>query len=274
MRLPFGNRKHPGTDGAGNKPKARRDPPGPEAPEAERRLYEAITGADVEALHFISLDHPEYKRLALTVAGALTAELDPTVAAKCFAVALDEPWTDEADRYLQRYLPGVAFNSTVGPGLAVPVTLADMPTVVAMVTANAVDDHIRAASFVPKLDLRKPGYRALVAAVHHNAGDYGLVMTLTHRIRNVDDTSAFLLTLRGSALRLRYLLDTSRKVLTKALTPLPRQPGVRHLALLERAKVNMDLGRSDDARRDLDRIVDEDPTFEDVPDLLAELMFG
>jgi len=79
------------------------------------------------------------------------------------------------------------------------------------------------------------------------------------------------LTYRAIAFACIGFFEAARAVFNKALARRDRAPQIRHLALRYRAELHAASGRYAHARRDLERILDEDPSADGVDERLAEL---
>lgn len=246
-------------------------PPGCFAPRADKRLWRAANAADVAALRRHAERHPAHGRISRCLAVALTAEQDPPTAAGLAREALDRPWTDTERHFADRHLHHMGFPAQLAPGVEVQVPVTELPEVLTIQTAQEHDDHGGAARLADSLAANDPRYRPLAVAAHLAAGNHDQVVALTDGIANNDDETMFLVTLRAAALREQELLEASREALREALKQRVREPGLRHRALLERARTYLAQGQPGRARRDCERIIGEDSTVEGVQELLAEI---
>ena len=76
---------------------------------------------------------------------------------------------------------------------------------------------------------------------------------------------------RGEAFRHQGYYDAAQEVLEAALRARSRAPEIQHLALAERAQNYLAQGKKAQARKDLERILAEDSTYEGVREQLDEL---
>jgi tetratricopeptide (TPR) repeat protein len=97
------------------------------------------------------------------------------------------------------------------------------------------------------------------------------VIELTEGIQNEDDASALLLCYRGMAFREQGYHDAAHEALKAALRSRSRPVEIRHLALSERAANYLAQGKKGMARKDLERILAEDSSYEGVREQLAAL---
>jgi tetratricopeptide (TPR) repeat protein len=100
------------------------------------------------------------------------------------------------------------------------------------------------------------------------------VIELTEGIKNEDDASALLCVFRGQAFRQQRFHDAAHEALKEALRSRSRATPIRHMALAERAQNYLAQGKKSMARKDLERILGEDSSYEGVREQLAELADG
>ena len=98
------------------------------------------------------------------------------------------------------------------------------------------------------------------------------MIELTDGMQNEDDASALLCVFRGQALRQQGFHDAAHEALKEALRSRSRAAPIRHLALAERAHNHLAQGKKGMARKDLERILAEDSSYQGVRDQLAELI--
>jgi len=94
------------------------------------------------------------------------------------------------------------------------------------------------------------------------------VIEITEGIKNEDDASALLCVFRGQAFREQGFHAAAHE---EALRSRSRAAPIRHLALAERAQNYLTQGKKAMARKDLERILAEDSSYEGVREQLADL---
>ena len=97
------------------------------------------------------------------------------------------------------------------------------------------------------------------------------MIELTEGVKNEDDASALLSVFRGQAFREQGFHDAAHEALKEGLRSRSRAAEVRHLALSERAQNYLAQGKKAQARKDLERILAEDSSYEGVRERLAAL---
>lgn len=110
-----------------------------------------------------------------------------------------------------------------------------------------------------------------LADIEISAGDYDGAIETTEDIENVDDATAMMLILRGIAFREKNLDDAANECFKRAIAKKDRSEGVIHRALFERAMTYKKLGKKAAAKKDLEKILVDDPESAGVTEALADL---
>jgi tetratricopeptide (TPR) repeat protein len=110
-----------------------------------------------------------------------------------------------------------------------------------------------------------------LADLEVTSGEFDGALETTEDIENVDDATAMMLILRGIAFREKDLNDAALECFRRALAKKSRAEGVLHRALYERALTYKKVGKKASARKDLEKILVDDPDALGVPELLAQL---
>ena len=244
--------------------------PGLLAPRGEKQLWKAIRAQDVATITRIGEDEPGYRVVAWSIAGLKLSETDPSEATRLleavFATGQDPAATVFASQYL-RTLVSLDIASGVTAELplnrdAVGLTLAELKQ-----EAGDLDGAIETVEHL------EPTTYAAVSLVelYAQAGRWDEVVELTEGLANEDDASALLLCYRGMAFVHQGFHDAAHESFKEALRSRSRPAEIRHLALSERATNYVAQGKKAMARKDLERILAEDSTYEGVRERLAEL---
>ena len=101
--------------------------------------------------------------------------------------------------------------------------------------------------------------------------DYEAVLDTTSEITNEDDATLILLVLRGIAFREQALLDAAMECFKQALAKKNRSKEALHRAHFERALTYKKLRKFEQARKDLELILVDDPSNQQVKDDLTAL---
>lgn len=101
--------------------------------------------------------------------------------------------------------------------------------------------------------------------------DYDAAIETTEDVENEDDVTAMLLILRGIAFRGKNLNEAALECFKRALAKKDRSPELLHRARFERADTYIALGKKSMAIKDLEKILVDDPSYDGVPEKLANL---
>ena len=107
--------------------------------------------------------------------------------------------------------------------------------------------------------------------LYSDANRHQEVIDTTNGITNEDDATTLLLALRGRAFAHQGFHEAARESFKEALRIRTRSAEVRHRALLERAQVNLAQNRKAAARKDIEKVLAEDPHYPGLNAALAEL---
>jgi tetratricopeptide (TPR) repeat protein len=110
-----------------------------------------------------------------------------------------------------------------------------------------------------------------LAELYSDAGRHSQVIDMTNGLANETDQHAFLLVLRGRALRESGMFDAARESLKEAMRRRSVDSEIRRRAYLERANTYLAQGRRAQARKDLERILAEDANYPGLGEALAGL---
>lgn len=110
-----------------------------------------------------------------------------------------------------------------------------------------------------------------LAELYSDADRHQDVIDLTNGLTNLDDSTALLLAFRGRAFAQLGYQDAARESFTQALRMRTRSAAVRHRALLERAQVDLAQNRKAAARKSIEKVLVEDPTYPGLSEALAAL---
>ena len=110
-----------------------------------------------------------------------------------------------------------------------------------------------------------------LAELYAHTSRWDDVIALTEGLKNDDDAPAILLVFRGQAFREQGFHDAAHESLKEALRARSRAAPIRHLALAERAQNYLAQGKKSMARKDLERVLAEDSSYEGVREQLAAL---
>ena len=245
--------------------------PGLTAPRWEKDLYRAITDNRIGDLAGIGHTSPDAAPVAAVVEGFAAFQAGNHERATAL---LDWVWRYggpiESHAFMQKYLS--ASMVTLGIAQGVTVTMPLNRDAVGLALAELHQEGSRPEFAIQIVEQLEPSVIAAVslAELYIQSGRFQETVDITNGITNVDDPSALLLTFRGVALRELGHCTASREALKGALKSTKRDAGIRHLALLERAKTYKAEGKAAMARKDLEKVLAEDASFPGVAEALAE----
>lgn len=246
--------------------------PGLFAPKGEKQLYQAILKhSPPDVIARIGDEYAPYRTLAYSLAGMLLSDGDDLPEVIRLLSAAFEAGDDPAEhpfakKYLQTY---VEIHITTGITVHLPVNR-DAVGLTLAETYQRTGEIEKAINVVEQL--QPTTYSAVsLADLYTEAKRYGDVVELTDGITNEDESTMILLVFRGVALREQGFNDAAHEALKEALRYRTRSAEVRHLALFERSQNYLAQGKRALARKDLERILAEDSTYQGVREALAEM---
>jgi tetratricopeptide (TPR) repeat protein len=246
--------------------------PGLFAPKGEKQLYKAVLSQDAEAIAKVGEDVQDYRLPAYTLAGLMmigNEETWPKAKHLLDAVFADGRDPGE-DSFAQKYLAAL-IRVSIAPGITAEVPINRDAVGLALAELHQQEGALDEATDVVER-LEPSAYAAVsLAELYAEAGRYDDVVELTEGVSNQDDASAVLLVYRAVAFREQGYPDAAHEAFKESLKSRSRAPGVRHLALSERATNYLGQGKKAQARKDLERILSEDSDYEGVRERLSEL---
>jgi tetratricopeptide (TPR) repeat protein len=247
--------------------------PGLFAPKGEKALYNAIhNDASPEVIARIGDEHPDYRVIAYSIAGveipegADAREEVVRLLGTAFASGEDPAASPFARKYLFTKL-----ELDIATGVTVHLPLNRDAVGLALGEAyQAAGETDKAIETVEQLE--PTTYAAVsLAELYTQAERYNDVIGLTEGISNEDDSTMLLLIFRGIAFREKGFYDAAHETFKEALRSRSRAAETRHLALFERSRNYLAQGKNGLARKDLERILAEDSSYEGVREQLAAL---
>lgn len=216
---------------------------------------------------------PETSTAAFTLSGLTLAGVDGDKALvlleRAFATGQDAAATD----FFRKYVSG-AVELQIAQGVTAHVPLGR--DAVGLTLAELYQSDERLDEAIQTVEHLEPTTYAAVslAELYVQAKRYDELIELTEGMTNQDDASALLCVFRGVAFREQGYHDAAHEAFKEALRSRSRDAAIRHLALSERAANYEAQGKNGMARKDLERILAEDSTFERVRERLSALQAG
>jgi tetratricopeptide (TPR) repeat protein len=244
--------------------------PGMFAPKGEKQLYKAIQAQDAQAIKQAGAEHPDVRLPSYSLAGLMLLTTEPKEAKRLLGEAFATGNDPAEDKFVAAYL-FTRLELSIAEGIT-----AELPVsrdAVGLALAELKQDEGDVAGAIDVVEQLEPTtYSAVsLAELYAQAERWDDVVELTEGMKNADDASALLCVFRGKAFREQGFHDSAHEALKEALRSRSRAAAIRHHALAERAQNYLAQGKKAMARKDLERILAEDSSYEGVREQLAEL---
>jgi tetratricopeptide (TPR) repeat protein len=244
--------------------------PGMFAPKGEKQLYKAIQAQDAQAIKQAGAEHPDVRLPSYSLAGLMLLTTEPKEAKRLLGEAFATGNDPAEDKFVAAYL-FTRLELSIAEGIT-----AELPVsrdAVGLALAELKQDEGDVAGAIDVVEQLEPTtYSAVsLAELYAQAERWDDVVELTEGMKNADDASALLCVFRGKAFREQGFHDAAHEALKEALRSRSRAAAIRHHALAERAQNYLAQGKKAMARKDLERILAEDSSYEGVREQLAEL---
>ncbi len=247
--------------------------PGMFAPKGEKELYKAVKAQNVHAIRQAGDEHPEFRLPSYSLAGLLMLTSEPQEAERLLGDAFATGRDPAQEKFVTDYLfTNLQLSIASGVTAELPVNR----DAVGLALGELKQDKGDLDGAIDVVEQLEPTtYSAVsLAELYAQTKRWDDVVELTEGITNEDDASALLLVFRGQAFREQSFHDAAHESLKEALRARSRDASIRHLALAERAQNYLAQGKKAMARKDLERILAEDSSYEGVREQLAELSSG
>lgn len=258
-----------------------RPTPGMFAPGWEKDLFAVLPSTNPSDFTDVARRHhrnaPHTRVIAATLEGLLHFEFGAgdagaeSRARELLGWAAVQPSTEPIQRFTGTYLVHRTWPVEIVPGVTAELRLQDD-----VVRLAAAELHQRAGDLdaaIWTVEQALPTAHAALSLIdlYSCAERHQEVIDLTNGITNSDDATALLLALRGRAFAHQGFYDAARESFSQALRVRSRSTAVRHRALVERVQVDFAQNRKAAARKGLEKILAEDPTYPGLTDALSSL---
>lgn len=247
--------------------------PGLLGPKWEKELFALLGGrADSASYHRVATAYPETARLAsmFEVLQVALPNGDVERARSLLNWLHDQAFEPAAEPFLAKYSPRVVIDLPIAPGISVVAALSrESLSLMLAELEQSAGNLERATAVVEDLD---PSTLAAVslAELYAEQARWDDLISLTDELANEDEPSTYLLIQRGVALREKGYFEASRTALKEALRPRSRPAELRQVASIERGKTYLAEGKKAMARKDFERVMAENSSFDGLAELLAE----
>jgi tetratricopeptide (TPR) repeat protein len=241
------------------------------APRAEKDLHKALQNFDVPTMERVSRADSGLALAAATLAGVrLFSQGEPYRGRQLLIWVFGTEADPSKDPFIAKYVSTrVEVEIVAGVTADLPLDRNSLGLALAEMHQEA-DDVAAAIDVVEQLEPTQ--FTALsLAELYAIDGRFTEIIELTNGIKNEDDCTALLVTFRGVALREQEYFEAAREAFKEALKSKQRSPTVRHRALLERARSYELEGKRAMARKDLERILAEDGSYEGLAEAFKSL---
>ena len=251
----------------------RRKKPGLFANGAEKRLHAALLESSLTEVEALAASEPRVALAAHTFASMMIPGDAPEAsrAREVHVVAALGLGTPETDPFISKYAASVACSLGVTPQLSVSMPLSRALLVLLYIETLQEQKRFDEAAKYLETEPVNSFVTLSKAELFVSMERWDEIITLTTGIENTDDFSALLLTYRGIAFREQGFFDAAREAFADALRSKKRSVEIRHLTLFARAQASIDQNRHAAARKDLEKILNEDPDYPGLRDEIAKL---
>jgi tetratricopeptide (TPR) repeat protein len=244
--------------------------PGLFAPKGEKALYKAVKAQDAQAIKRVGDEHPDYRLPSYSLAGLMMLDTEPAESERVLSDAFASGNDPAADKFVSTYL-FTRMELPIAKGVTAELPINRDALGLALAELKQEKDDLTGAIDVVE-QLEPTTYAAVsLAELYAQAGRWDDVIELTEGIANEDDASALLCVFRGQAFREQGFHDAAHEAFKEALRSRSRAAPIRQLALVQRAQNYLAQGKKSQARKDLERVLAEDSSYEGVREQLAEL---
>ncbi|MFD6896986.1 DUF4236 domain-containing protein [Rhodococcus sp. NPDC060086] len=255
--------------------------PGMLSPAWEKDLFAVLRSTEPADYIAISRKHgrsaPHARLLAAMLEGLLHFELgagNPQAEARAQSLlgwAAAQDATEALGRFISTYLADRTWPVEIVPGVTAALRLQDDVVLLAAAELHQAAGDLDAAIWT--VEQAQPTTHAALSLVelYTDAGHHQAVIDMTNGVTNDDDATALLLALRGRAFAQQGYNDAAREGFTAALRVRTRSAAVRHRTLLERAQVDLAQNRKAAARKSIEKVLAEDPSYPGLSEALASL---
>ncbi|AQP50814.1 hypothetical protein BW733_08220 [Tessaracoccus flavescens] len=243
--------------------------PGMLAPKWEKELYRAVTTGAIGSLGSIASRFPEARHTCMVLDAFAGSGSEQSGA--LFEEVWRSGYRPEDDRFLQTYMSRSTGTVGIAPGVYVTMPLnRDLIGLTLAEFRQAQGDLPGAIEAIESLDPTFPAAVSL-AELYNEAGRHAEVIELTNGVTNEDDFTSFLLAQRGVAFTEQGYFDAAREAFKQSLARRSQAQAIKHNTLAHRAETYRREGKRAMARKDLERILADDPAFPGLAAALAEV---
>ncbi|RZL25455.1 MAG: DUF4236 domain-containing protein [Rhodococcus sp. (in: high G+C Gram-positive bacteria)] len=255
--------------------------PPPHAPAWERELFQILHSRTPADYVGVAQRHkhvaPNIRILAAALEGLLHfefADSNPAAAQRARSLlgwVVAQHVDLSADPFAQRYLAERRWPVQIVHGVTAALRISDDVLILAAAELHQSAGDLPAAIWTVEYATPTAHAALSLADLYSSADRHQEVVDLTNGVTNEDDATALLFALRGRAFAQLGYNEAARESFKEALRVRSRPSEVRHRALLERAQVDLSQNRKAAARKSIEKVLAEDPTYPGLQEALAAL---
>jgi tetratricopeptide (TPR) repeat protein len=248
--------------------------PGTFAPRWEKELYDAVVKRpDRDSVMRVAQREEQARTVAAFVEAVTYAAPAGEIegATQLVSWLNAEGFDPHSDPFVAKYLGELTMTLAIASEVTVQVP-ADRDGL-ALLLAELFQSSGRVDEAIEVIEDLTPSAVAAVslAELYAERERWSDVIALTDGVRNRDEPATYLLIQRGRALREQGFVEASREALKEALRVRSRPAGLRHRALVERARTYLAEGKRAMARKDLERVLAENATYPGLSDMVSNV---
>mgnify|MGYP001819864285 FL=1 len=221
--------------------------PGWFAKSGEKAMRAALMTGDPHAVDMAAGQHPQYRNTADVVAGLLSLSMRRTYAAELLHRSVAAGFEPREDPFIKKYLPNAGIVVPIAPGVAVSLPI--MRVSIALTVAEleqAADDHDRAIEVLRMVDRTTHVTLSLVELLN-TVGRFTDTIEISQTTVNADDVTAMILAYRAIALREVGRTDEAKSILDRLIAEGGRSTAISTFAGVVNASMDGPAGDPDPA---------------------------
>ncbi len=238
----------------------------------ERDFYDAIHDTNVETFSNLIAQHPETFAAAGLLGVVVAVHNEDYPKAEEFVEKL---WNERSriftDSLFVKYLSHNHVEVGIADGVSSVLPLDETTLALLYVEILQIQDKLDKALDVVRTLPVTPVSMLSVADILVQKKSWSDVVSLTTGQTNTDDITCLLMIYRAMAFREQEYFDAAAETFKEALKSKSRTPELRHRALLERADSYLAQGKKALARKDLEKILADDPDYHGLKEALAQV---
>jgi len=242
----------------------------------EKDFDTAVNKFTIDSLKQYQKDYPQYAMAAKAFTITLLMSKSETFEAGMQAAA--ETWEKRhellEDYLWKKYSKHVRITAPIAPGIAIKTVWSMKALGLVYSEGLQAQEKYQEALDVVEQIQQDVTVQVATCELEIQLGKYDEVIETTDDVENVDDPTAVLLIFRGIALREKGLYDAAIEVFKLARAKKDRSEIILNKALFERAQAYDKSGKKAMARKDYEKILVTDGSYEGVTEKLAALAGG